>query len=58
MYRLAKKTRKGLAIGRVEYSTLAEARKRQQVLREMGNKLGEMGNKLVIVEGYSGVIVK
>ena len=51
MYRLAKKTRRGLSIGRKEYSTLAEARERQQVLKEMGNKL-------VIVEGYSGVIVK
>lgn len=51
MYRLAKKTRRGLSIGRQEYSTLAEARERQQVLKEMGNKL-------VIVEGYSGGIVK
>lgn len=51
MYRLAKKTRKGLAIGKVEYSTLAEARERQQYFYNNGTKM-------LIVNRNSGEIVE
>lgn len=49
MYRLAKKTRHGLSIGRQEYSTLEDAIERQQYFKSIGIKM-------VVVKGYGDVI--
>lgn len=51
MYKLAKKTRKGLVIGKVSYNTLTEARNRKQYFYDNGTKM-------LIVNSLSGETVE
>lgn len=51
MYRLAKRTRKGLHIGLVEYASIEDARARQSELKAMGITM-------VIVQGFGDKIIK
>lgn len=51
MYKLAKKTRKGLVMGKVSYNTLTEARSRKQYFYDNGTKM-------LIVDSRSGEIVE